>query len=404
MTDDVCFHVHAQIPWKVSVYASGLSNHQRLEATVRIYVDGKDLAKRPANGQLLMLLQINDSKGRVYQGHGTFELKEVNGVASQVEIFYTHHVFVVPGEYRIAVGLFHTATEEHSFTRRRLRVTALKNDPLLEAWRDLPSDEILSDEDPPDEWLRPSVNGKLHLLLETRRPVHIELLMDLPSEQASGRFYQASMGALLPALKVISQAEVRNGLLDIALLDLVRRRVSFEQAKVRDLDWPQLRPALTESNPNVIDVHALENRAQNAEFFLSQISRRIEAAKSAPGQRSAEPLHVLIVLSAPMEFAHGIDQHPIQPNDSPGCSVYYIRYHSPLVGSRLERLFLSMSPARQGRRVGGPPMPPVRRLPAEPIDSLENLLKPLHPRLFDVANPEQFRKALATLLAEISRM
>lgn len=396
---------HALIPWKMSVFTSGLSTHQRLLTTVLIYVDGRQLAKRPQQGQLLMLLQFNDSEGRVYRDHGTFELKELNGTASQVDVFYTFHAFVAPGEYRIAVGLFHTETEESSFTRRLLRVVPLKNDPLPKAWRDLPPVEILSPDGPPDGWFRPSVIGKLHLPLETRRPVHIELVMNLPPELASGWYYQASMGVLLPALKVISQVEVRNGSLDVALLDLARRRVVFEQANERDLDWPQLKSALTGSNPNVIDVHALENRTQNAEFFLSQIKRRLEVAISGPRQRAAEPLHALIVLSAPMELAHGTDLHPVQPNDSRGWSVYYIRYHSPLASSMLERLFASMSPAQPVRRVGSPPMPPVRRLPAEPpTDSLENLLKPLHPRLFDVANPEQFRKALATLLAEISRM
>jgi hypothetical protein len=36
------------------------------------------------------------------------------------------------------------------------------------------------------------------------------------------------------------------------------------------------------------------------------------------------------------------------------------------------------------------------------LDQLESTLKPLAPRLFDVDTPEQFRKALATVLAEIS--
>ena len=39
-----------------------------------------------------------------------------------------------------------------------------------------------------------------------------------------------------------------------------------------------------------------------------------------------------------------------------------------------------------------------------PIDQLEPLLKPLEPRLFEVATPEQFRKALAVILAEIAKL
>jgi hypothetical protein len=40
----------------------------------------------------------------------------------------------------------------------------------------------------------------------------------------------------------------------------------------------------------------------------------------------------------------------------------------------------------------------------EPPDALEPLLKPLQPRVFDVYNPEQFRKALANLMKEIALM
>jgi hypothetical protein len=38
------------------------------------------------------------------------------------------------------------------------------------------------------------------------------------------------------------------------------------------------------------------------------------------------------------------------------------------------------------------------------VDQLEPLLKPLEPRLFEVATPEQFRKALAAILAEIAKL
>lgn len=42
--------------------------------------------------------------------------------------------------------------------------------------------------------------------------------------------------------------------------------------------------------------------------------------------------------------------------------------------------------------------------PVAGIDQLEPLLKPLEPRLFEVATPEQFRGALATILAGIARL
>jgi hypothetical protein len=40
----------------------------------------------------------------------------------------------------------------------------------------------------------------------------------------------------------------------------------------------------------------------------------------------------------------------------------------------------------------------------EPDDSLARTLKPLQPHLFDVYTPAEFRKALANMLDEISRL
>ena len=46
-------------------------------------------------------------------------------------------------------------------------------------------------------------------------------------------------------------------------------------------------------------------------------------------------------------------------------------------------------------------MPPA---PQVMTDSLERTVKPLDPRLFDVKDPLEFRKALASILIEISRL
>ena len=58
--------------------------------------------------------------------------------------------------------------------------------------------------------------------------------------------------------------------------------------------------------------------------------------------------------------------------------------------------------SRNGRRTL--PGTPRSQVPDEAFDSLEPLLKPLQPRLFEVYTPEQFRKALASMLEEIARL
>jgi hypothetical protein len=237
------------------------------------------------------------------------------------------------------------------------------------------------------------VSGRLHLPLETRRPVRIELLVNLtPSEQASAmRRNSRTLGVLIPALKVLSQIDARNGSLNIAALDLARRRVCFEQDAAGDLDWPRLKVALAQADPNVIDVHSLENRGQNAQFFLTEVGRRIAAGEGVP-----TPVRILIVLSGPVVFDRGEDLRPIQPTNGPDCRIFYIRYHS--------RPMRPLAPLLPSSASGRRSLPPTRSASGAEMDYLEQTLKPLKPRLFDVYSPQQFRKMLGSLLDEISRM
>jgi len=109
----------------------------------------------------------------------------------------------------------------------------------------------------------------------------------------------------------------------------------------------------------------------------------------------------VMVLSGPMAFDSGEDLHPIELVGKPDAEVFYIRYHSlperPVVNPFLQdpRFARRGQMSRPGR---GP------AVMTEPVDSLERTLKPLQPHLFDVSTPAEFRKALASLFDEISRL
>jgi hypothetical protein len=213
------------------------------------------------------------------------------------------------------------------------------------------------------------------------------------------------MGNVIPALKVLTQMDIKNGSINVTLLDLERRKVSFNQEQAGKLDWTRLRAALLDNDPNQIDVHALENHEQNAQFFVSEIRKRLESAEQngdVPLGLTADPACVLIVLSGPMAFPKGQDLRPIEATPEPGTRVFYIRYNPPLVAVP-----------------GGPPMygpqPRGRMAPPPGVvfggrgavateDSLARTLKPLAPRTFDVTTPMEFRSALAAIMSEISRI
>jgi hypothetical protein len=386
----------ARIRWSLRMDRAVLDAHQRLATAVVIEVDGAELAKRNRPGQLVVFVEIRDQENRVYRSHRALLTGEVKKPGDVATLSFEQRAFITPGDYRVAAAVYDAESKEHSLKRIKARVRELPRDPLPEAWRDVPSVELLRGADPPDRWYLPEISSRLHLPVRTERPVHIDAVVnESPTETAMGRTGRVSrrdMGNLVPALKVISQMEIGNGSMSVTLLDLERRKVSFIQEEAGTLDWMRLRAALVENDPDRIDVHALENHEQNAQFFVSEIRKRL-----------GDPARVLIVLSAPMAFAGGQDLRPIELMEraEPGSHVFYICYYPPLQ--------VVPGEARQDEighhgRVAPPPVPHATVVGTPVEDSLARTLKPLAPRMFNVRSPIEFRGALAAIINEISQL
>jgi hypothetical protein len=397
--------------WTSRVFATGLNNHQRLGARVEVELDGVELVKRRGKGEMMLLIQFQDQRGRIFQSHRSLPLEDIKEEASHSLAQFLQDAFVLPGDYQVALAIFATETGEHATARRTLHVDPLSRDPLPNAWRDLPSVEILSAEEPPDTWWLHSIEGRLNLPVDNRRPVRLEVLVNLSAtEQATGarfgRITGRNTAALLPVFKTLAQIQLNPGSTHVELLDLARRKISFEQildsGANPTIDWPGLSNALSDANPHVIDVGSLEKRHQNAQFFVSEVKRRIAA-------EGPEPVCALIVLSSPMTFEKGEDLSPIaaheKTQEKPGCAIFYIRYSAVMLRPVSGPQIAQMNPPPLGHTAGrsspSGPFPPQGGV-AMP-DSLARTLKPLDPRVFDVMTAAECRKALATILAELAR-
>jgi len=386
----------ARFDWSARAIAGELGSLQRLRARIEVTVDGNELVKRRGHGDLLFFVQINDAHHR-YQSHGSLGLRDVNESAGKSNFVFAQNALVTPGNYRVAIGIQDSQTGEHATVERSLHVSPFRNDPLPQSWEGLPAVEFTEGGDPPDVWFQPTLTGRLHLPLETRRGVRLHVLVNASPSALGPRYHigQASNRSLaeaLPGLKVISDMAPASGSLDVSMFDLTRRQVLFAQDHVdprkQPLDWPRLRAALLEWNPNKIDVSELEDQEHNAQFFVEKVRER--CAAGAPT--------AVIILSGPMDFSRGADLRPIALAHENTVKVFYLRYHPPPVRAPV----VASSQAYHGRRRGIPSDPGFA--PQEPVDALEPLLKPLQPRVFEVYDPGQFRKALAELMEEIGRM
>jgi hypothetical protein len=373
-----------------------------------IEVDGTEFVKRPGKGRLVAFLEIRDRQQHVYQIHSQLDFSPAQKLSDLAAINISISAFVSPGEYRVATAIYDIETKEHSLKQSSLHVPEVVHDPLTGFWQGLPPVEFITSQERPDVWYMPEITSRAHLPVRTERPVRIEVLVNESPSEASRRVSQATrrnMGMLIPALKLISQMEVSSGSLNVTMLDIERRKVSFAQEEVRTLDWARLLTALGETNPNLIDVHALENHEQNAQFFVSEVRKRLEGTETngdVPLGLSAEPARVLIVLSGPMAFPKGQDLHPIEAKPEPGSHVFYIRFYPPIAGGRGPATLVREGPRSRGAKP--PPTPIGSRPPSATDDSLEGTLKPLAPKVFNVSSPIEFRRALGSIMTEISQL
>lgn len=364
------------IPWKVRILPYGLSVHQRLRAHVDVELAGKELVKRPQGARLVVLVQVNDAGGHRFRDYSYVTLKEIPPQFKKLKVFLNSDFFVLPGDYKVTVALFDDYTGEHNLMEAPLAVGPIKDDPLPGSWNGLPPVEFLGAAvEGPDILFRPDVAGKLNLPLATKRPVRVDVLADVTASdlfRGSTRFYNRYLSVALPLLKALSQINLQQGSLSVAMLDLRRRRVTFEQDDVKTLDWPRARAVLApENGPATIDIKALEQHRESPAFLQDELLRRLNGG--APAARpEGEPFHVFVVIGSPMDFYSFRHLPHIPAGSEEKCVVYYLQF---------ELLNTQYADGAVG--------------------NVRNMLKPLTVHAIKVRSAESIRHALARILEEV---
>lgn len=377
-----------------------LSAHQRLMATARLRIDGRTLLDMVGKGGLVIFLEVRDAAGTIWQTHSVYDLTKADEGVKSRDVEYEQSFFVLPGDYDVALVALDTVSGDHSVARHRLHVNAMKNDPLADSWRTLPPVELVPVAEGADAAYLSGIKGRLALEAKPNGPVALDIVLNLtPTErlEASNVGRGSGFGVLLPALKVLAGTNWGAAKVRVSFLDLQQRKVTFEQNGAGELDWEKAREALDSKTTGKVDVKMLENRRFAAQFFTSELAKRIEGPA---GEAKSAVRRIVIVLSTPVSFERGVERHPIEAAPAEGSHVYYVRYHP------FQQKLVMVNPVEQLRR-GRAPIDTVE-VQGGPqwaqFDQLAGLLKAIHPDVFDVATPEQFRKTLGTILGEIGRM
>ena len=369
-----------EVPWEVRMSADRLSFHQRLIANIHVQISGPELLKRSHDERIVLLVQVTNGEGVSFRDYGLLELDKLKPEVKGSDVEFAWQAFALPGQYEVSVALWDKKSGEHNFLRRLFHVAAYKNDPLPEMWRGLDAFEFWGTKrDGPEFMFHSDIEGRLHLPLATRRPVKLEVLLDMsPSAEifrGSFGYYNSYLTVALPMFKVFSQITPSNGSRSAAALDLIQRRIPFEQNDGKDLDWQSLSKALSPDNgPGTVSVKDLQNRRQSPVYLREEIVRRLKAAGD-PAKPGEKPLHVFILIGTAMDFYVFPKLPEIETGNEEDCLIYYLQ------SEFFERHGITGA-----------------------VGNVEKMLKPLKIHTFQVRSADDVRRALAKIMGEVGKL
>jgi hypothetical protein len=367
------------LPWKVLIQPNGLSLHQRMSAHIEVQMQRRQLVKRPVDQRMLVLVQIISPDGGSFRNFEIFRMNEMEPTVKKGEVDIYWDVYMLPGDYQVTLALAIGDDGSHNLAQRTLHVAPPKNDPIPGIWEGLPAVEFLEAKlQGPDEVYRTDIPTRLNLPLASRHPVQLHVLADVTVSDlfhGSTSFYNNYLEVALPLLKSLSQVRVEQGSLDVAMLDLHRREVRFEQDDVKELDWPRARNVLESENGTAkVDIKELSQRRESPAFLQDELLRRLNAGPNGP-PAGGDPVHVFVIIGSPMDFYSFRDLPRLPPGSEEKCVVYYLQFEL-------------LDPGYANGAVG----------------NVRKMLKPLTVHLFKVRTAESVRHALAKMLEEISSL
>jgi hypothetical protein len=285
----------------------------------------------------------------------------------------TEKLCLLPGDYEIIGAIYDTISKEHSLRRQRLHVAELHKDPLPDSWRGLPSVQGETQ----------CADARLYLPLKSRQPFRIEVIVNNPYMLGTN---------VLPRLRLLSELATANALVEITAIDMNARLSRGREVQIESKLDQSLWAGFPQSTQNEVDVRALEVDRGSAKFFVSQIPERLAA--------SGPPVRAIVILSEPRKLPKE-DYPETVPSELPqGTHVFYLRCNPPTVFWHPIR---GRGNLADGNIFGSDPIPSAPPRSTHVNDTLERVLSPLHPRLFDVTTSLDFRRALAAILNDVNR-
>lgn len=375
-------------PWDVRIRGPWLTFQQRRLTQIQLSFRVADAQKAGLSlPDLYFVVKIGSEDGRWFEGQSFRHFVPPPDLKPSDQVQFIVNVNVQPGSYRVVIMAYDAAHNSGNLTRRTLQVQPLKDDPMPQMARNLPTVEFLASSNPmrigagrftsiltANPWDLGS--GDLALPVSTRKPTVVDVVVNVSlSEVTNLRHgeapewrYQINAATLLQVAHVLSQLDLRQGCVRLSMIDLRRLKIFVDHGEVQGLDWQKIRNDLETLNRNQIDVRALAGQKQEPAFLARYLERlREEPAACEAGPQSE---HVLLIVSDAFVFPNGTKMTAVGSAHG-GQKAFYLRL-VPIAGPRW--------------------------------DEIKSVLKPLQPIQFDVSDARQFRRSLASIMERMAAM
>ena len=358
----------AEIPWDLRLSDPHLRIDQRLEVSYLIRLNAKDLNRIGKAHELFFVSRISSPDGEWLDQPNIARYVVEQELPKGVQTQFFMRVCVQPGDYVLWLVLYDRQTGKHNVGRRRIRVPEFRGDPLPDIYRHMPLVEFPQIDE--SEQNGPGfLTSRLYLPVHNKHALEVELISTLsPPEQWTGRtrVLRSHNDNTIGAIIALSQLELAGGTLSITGLDLVRHQVIFEEPSIHGPNWQSLMEALKKAQSPELSAQALQGSKNNGAFFREFLSQRINSEGF-----DGSPIRVLIIVTSSQLFQRGSDLTPLQVEGDCRCRVYHLRFR------------LNM---------------------ADVFDEIEKIVKPLHPRTFNLITPRDLRKAIAEIVADLEKL
>lgn len=360
--------------WRVHFDHPTLTYSQRLLIGVQAIVPANAKERRP---DWHIFLRIADESGRWFQNYDYFHLVLRRMPPKAEPVVWHGYACVQPGTYRLSLVAYNATNERHFVWRKMMRVDRPSVLPDID--RDLPRVKFV---DLSQIW--PPIPA--HLPVHTQAPVQIDLVVNLTSNRQLSltpndldSFRQPYVkGALLGATALLSQLAPSEGCVRVSAIDILRLKVLLDRSSAdpaSNLD--RIQQAIPSVLDNaVVDVHTLEGRTKAREFFRQFLEKVIsDNASCSPRGPRAE--RAIIVVSDSLIFPEGdTDRELVSAPEYRNALFFHVRFSYTL--------FTSISHADIT------------------FDEVGRMLGALQPHQFNVAEPNDLRRAVAEIVKDIA--